>query len=101
MSDNKNSKCILNYANKCECREDDNCGCTFPNNCKQDFYCPDNDCEKNNEKNDKTEDDERPPNSAGFLLICTDESCQYINFDNLDNSALPEFDCNDDNCTVC
>ena len=36
-------KCTIDYANKCDCRDDDNCGCTYPNNCSQGFDCPD-DC---------------------------------------------------------
>ena len=27
------------YANRCDCREDDNCGCSFPNNIPHDFDC--------------------------------------------------------------
>lgn len=27
------------YANKCDCSEDDNCGCTYPNNMAQNFSC--------------------------------------------------------------
>ena len=114
MSDNKN-QCVLDYANKCDCREDDNCGCTFPNNCSQDFDCPDNDCgcgtgetagskETSDNENrldgdeDSEEDDARPPDEIAFRLICSDCECQCINFDNRDNSAFPEFDCDDGEC---
>lgn len=32
-------KCSYDYANKCDCSEDDKCGCTFPNNLPHDFDC--------------------------------------------------------------
>lgn len=35
MSDTIN--CHYDYANKCDCSEDDKCGCTFPNNIPHDF----------------------------------------------------------------
>ncbi len=31
--------CFYDYANKCDCSEDDKCGCTFPNNMPHDFSC--------------------------------------------------------------
>lgn len=31
--------CIYDYANKCDCSEDDRCGCTYPNNMSADFDC--------------------------------------------------------------
>lgn len=34
------SKCYYDYENRCDCREDDNCGCTYPNNMGHDFTCP-------------------------------------------------------------
>ena len=39
MSNDKIKKCqyVLDYNNKCDCREDDNCGCTYPNNLPQNF----------------------------------------------------------------
>ena len=39
MNNNKIKKCqyVLDYNNKCDCREDDNCGCTYPNNLPQNF----------------------------------------------------------------
>lgn len=37
MTDNE---CTYDYANKCDCSEDDKCGCTFPNNMPHDFDCP-------------------------------------------------------------
>ena len=39
MTEDKEKKCqyVLDYNNKCDCREDDNCGCTYPNNLPQDF----------------------------------------------------------------
>lgn len=27
------------YANKCDCGEDDNCGCSYPNNLPHNFSC--------------------------------------------------------------
>lgn len=40
MSDtNENCTYGYDYENKCDCREDDNCGCTFPNNMPHDFDC--------------------------------------------------------------
>lgn len=32
-------KCFYDYANKCDCSEDDKCGCTFPNNMPHNFDC--------------------------------------------------------------
>lgn len=32
-------KCSYDYANKCDCSEDDKCGCTFPNNLAHNFDC--------------------------------------------------------------
>ena len=32
-------RCIYNYAHKCDCSEDDRCGCTYPNNMPHDFTC--------------------------------------------------------------
>ena len=29
--------CTYDYANKCDCSEDDKCGCTYPNNMGTDF----------------------------------------------------------------
>ena len=31
--------CIYDYANKCDCSEDDKCGCTYPNNMSANFEC--------------------------------------------------------------
>ncbi len=34
----KEKKMIIeNFEDKCECREDDKCGCSFPNNTHHDF----------------------------------------------------------------
>lgn len=35
MSDTQ--RCQYNYANKCDCAEDDKCGCDYPNNLQHDF----------------------------------------------------------------
>lgn len=32
-------RCYYDYGNKCDCSEDDRCGCTFPNNLPHDFDC--------------------------------------------------------------
>lgn len=32
-------KYSYDYANKCDCREDDNCGCSYPNNLPHNFSC--------------------------------------------------------------
>ena len=37
----KHEKCSQEYEKTCECREDDNCGCTYPNNMHNDFMCAD------------------------------------------------------------
>ncbi len=29
--------CKYDYPNKCDCSEDDNCGCTYPNNLNHDY----------------------------------------------------------------
>lgn len=41
MEDKNSENCNLHYdyANRCDCREDDNCGCSFPNNLAHDFDC--------------------------------------------------------------
>lgn len=33
----KNKNCHYDYENKCDCSEDDKCGCTFPNNLPHDY----------------------------------------------------------------
>lgn len=35
----KKEKYTYDYASKCDCSEDDNCGCTYPNNMTQNFSC--------------------------------------------------------------
>jgi len=32
-------KCFYDYADKCDCSEDDKCGCTYPNNMPHNFSC--------------------------------------------------------------
>lgn len=32
-------KCFYDYENKCDCSEDDKCGCTYPNNMSHNFSC--------------------------------------------------------------
>ena len=40
MKQNKNTDFVLcDYQNKCDCSEDDKCGCTYPNNMKFDTDC--------------------------------------------------------------
>lgn len=41
MADENKSGCTYeyDYADKCDCSEDDKCGCTFPNNMPHDFDC--------------------------------------------------------------
>lgn len=41
--------CFYDYANKCDCSEDDRCGCTYPNNMGHDYNC-----EEQPDKKDKT-----------------------------------------------
>ena len=38
-------KCHYDYANKCDCSDDDKCGCDYPNNLAHNFS---NDCFNNN-----------------------------------------------------
>jgi len=53
MKQKEKDEIIDHFEDKCECREDDNCGCSFPNNTKPDYEarCPKNinqkDCCKN------------------------------------------------------
>ncbi len=49
--DKKDSSCVYDYANKCDCSEDDNCGCTYPNNSELDIDCETKD-KKNTDKKD-------------------------------------------------
>ena len=41
MMENNNSTecCFINYETRCECAEDDRCGCSFPNNIKNHVDC--------------------------------------------------------------
>lgn len=39
MTDRPNCTYQYNYADKCDCSEDDKCGCTYPNNMPHDFDC--------------------------------------------------------------
>ena len=41
---NKQPKFSYDYENKCDCSEDDKCGCTYPNNLQHDFniHCSEN-----------------------------------------------------------
>lgn len=32
-------KCFYDYEHKCDCLEDDKCGCTYPNNMKHNVTC--------------------------------------------------------------
>ena len=36
------------YYLRCDCRDDDNCGCTFPNNMAHDFSCTEDNKENSN-----------------------------------------------------
>jgi len=44
MKQKEKDEIIDHFEDKCECREDDNCGCSFPNNTKPDYEarCPKN-----------------------------------------------------------
>ena len=37
----KHNKIIEDYDNRCECDEDDRCGCSFPNNVMNNIECDD------------------------------------------------------------
>lgn len=39
MADNKDCTYEYDYADKCDCSEDDKCGCSYPNNMPHDFGC--------------------------------------------------------------
>lgn len=41
MSKNDNTNCSYqyDYEDKCDCSEDDKCGCTYPNNMPHDVKC--------------------------------------------------------------
>lgn len=32
-------RCFYDYAEKCDCSDDDNCGCSYPNNMKYSIKC--------------------------------------------------------------
>ena len=44
MKENEKKNIIRNYKNRCDCSEDDNCGCSYPNNTNSDYdaVCPKN-----------------------------------------------------------
>lgn len=39
MTESKNCAYGYDYADKCDCSEDDKCGCSFPNNLPHNFGC--------------------------------------------------------------
>ena len=47
-----NSSCHYDYSNKCDCSEDDKCGCTYPNNMHHSYSeeCFETKSYKNNEE---------------------------------------------------
>lgn len=83
MSDNKSTPkdvYAYDYANKCDCSEDDKCGCSFPNNLSHDFdtHCPqnqENSCAKTVSR-EKLEI--RTPNAhikKDSVCICSPQEC--------------------------
>lgn len=39
------------YAKKCDCSDDDNCGCSYPNNMKHDYDNAQNGCQNSDKSN--------------------------------------------------
>ncbi len=86
MSDNKqNCTYGYDYENRCDCREDDNCGCSFPNNMPHDFdtMCDDD----NTGENSDDEDD--------GCLICDTIHCQNLVIENISH---PEDETDESHC---
>lgn len=71
------------YANKCDCSDDDNCGCSFPNNIPHDFdvHCTENQensCTKTVTKEKieiKTENTHLKKDS---VCICSPQECECV-----------------------
>lgn len=75
MSDtNENCTYGYDYENKCDCREDDNCGCTFPNNMPHDFDCRCGD----EDENFSCEDNDDADCCECENLICDTLHCQNL-----------------------
>ncbi len=75
------------YADKCDCREDDNCGCSFPNNIPHNFdvKCSNSTCsDKSNNENcsiniNKEKVEIQTPNihiKKDSVCICSPEECE-------------------------
>ena len=88
MSDtNENCTYGYDYENKCDCREDDNCGCTFPNNMPHDFDCRCGD----EDENFSCEDNDDADCCECENLICDTLHCQNLIVENLELPARPDF----------
>ena len=84
MSDtNENCTYGYDYENKCDCREDDNCGCTFPNNMPHDFDCRCGD----EDENFSCEDNDDADCCECENLICDTLHCQNLIVENLELPA--------------
>lgn len=83
MSDNQstsNSQYSYDYAHKCDCSEDDNCGCSFPNNIPHDFdiHCPKNQENSCNKTVTKEKVEIKTPNAhlkKDSICICSPQEC--------------------------
>lgn len=73
------------YADRCDCREDDNCGCTFPNNMPHDFElkCNNGQLPKENSAGscniNKEKIEIQTPNvhiKKDSICICSQEECE-------------------------
>lgn len=95
MSDtNENCTYGYDYENKCDCREDDNCGCTFPNNMPHDFDCRCGD----EDENFSCEDNDDADCCECENLICDTLHCQNLIVENLELPAEGNNIHNDENC---
>ncbi len=78
------------YENKCDCSEDDKCGCSFPNNMSHDFdkHCENGDCSE--------EDDDDDGNLCNCLTTRT-LRCENLIIENIEFPDSASCQCND-NC---
>lgn len=82
------------YANKCDCSEDDKCGCSFPNNMPHDFDCQ---CDDTEEDECGYDDDECCCECKN--LICDTLHCQTLVVENIEMPEDYNSGCHcDENC---
>ncbi len=82
-STSNKTKYIYNYANKCDCSDDDNCGCSFPNNMHHNFSSHQTSIEQQQEELHNTISKEKTeintPNvhfKKEKICICNPKECE-------------------------